>query len=400
MREDRGQVAGRPRLLRTLNDRLALELLLDDGPLTRQQISDRTGLSRPTASLMLSRLEAVGLVAPTGASTTAGRGPLATLYGVPPRTVLSGAVDVARDASRVEVLDVTGRTVAGATLATCPQTPAARTLRDLLGAVCAAAEIAPADLSHVVVGIGSAYDGRTDRLANAEHLPGWSGASLARTLSRRLGVEVVVENDANLALVGERAARPEPVGDGTVLLWFGDGVGLAVEIGGVVHRGATGRAGEIGYVRARPPQGDGRRDVQSLLGRSGLESLAAGYALTAGPDGLAEAVALARSEARGRGARAFLADVAALVTDALEPVLGALDPAVVVLGGPAGASGGALLADLVGAELRGRGRWFGQVSAPCSGPEAVLAGCRVVATRLARELLLDRVGVPAEQVAR
>ncbi|WP_088320729.1 ROK family transcriptional regulator [Kineosporia sp. R_H_3] len=399
MREDRGQPAGRPRLLRTLNDRLALEVLLDSGPLTRQQISDLTGLSRPTASLMLCRLEAVGLVAPTGDSTPAGRGPHAALYGVPPRTVLSAAVDVARDTSRVEVLDVTGRTVAAATLPTCARTPAARTLRDLLAAVCPSAGIAATDLAHVVVGIGSAYDGRTDRLANAEHLPGWAGPALSRTLSRRLGVTVVVENDANLALVGEQAADPEAVRDGTVLLWFGDGVGLAVEVGGVVHRGATGRAGEIGYVRARPPQGDGRRDLQAVLGGAGLESLAAGYALTAGPDGLTEAVVLARSEERGRGARAFLADVTALVTDALEPVIGVLDPALVVLGGPGGASGGAMLADLVEADLRARGRWFGHVRGPRSGPDAVLAGGRTVATRLARDLLLERVGRATEQVA-
>ena len=72
-----------PRLLREINDRAALELLLATGPMTRGQIGDRTGLSKVTASQTLSRLEERGLVEVVGAQA-GGRGPNAALYSVIP----------------------------------------------------------------------------------------------------------------------------------------------------------------------------------------------------------------------------------------------------------------------------------------------------------------------------
>src|ERR1017187_8177449 len=57
---------GTPRLLRELNDRAALELLLTGGPMTRAQVGEQTGLSKVTASQLLARLEERGLVEAVG----------------------------------------------------------------------------------------------------------------------------------------------------------------------------------------------------------------------------------------------------------------------------------------------------------------------------------------------
>ena len=75
------QKPGTPSLLRELNDRAALELLLADGPLTRAQLSERTGVSKVTVSQMLARLEERGLVMIAG-EQAGGRGPNAALYSV------------------------------------------------------------------------------------------------------------------------------------------------------------------------------------------------------------------------------------------------------------------------------------------------------------------------------
>ena len=72
---------GQPRLLRLLNDRSALDLLLELGPLSRVQICDLTGLSKPTASRLLARLEQAGLVSAVGTSS-GGPGRNAVLYAV------------------------------------------------------------------------------------------------------------------------------------------------------------------------------------------------------------------------------------------------------------------------------------------------------------------------------
>src|SRR3954470_18682484 len=78
--------AGNPRppsVLRVMNDRAALDLLVAHGPLTRTRIGELTGLSKPTTSQILGRLETAGLVRTTGSQS--GRpGPNAVLYEIRP----------------------------------------------------------------------------------------------------------------------------------------------------------------------------------------------------------------------------------------------------------------------------------------------------------------------------
>src|SRR5215831_14698984 len=85
---------GTPRLLRALNDRAALELLLERGPLTRAQLGEYTGLSKVTASQLVERLEERGLVTRVG-EQAGGRGPNAQLYSVVPASGFVVGVEIA-----------------------------------------------------------------------------------------------------------------------------------------------------------------------------------------------------------------------------------------------------------------------------------------------------------------
>src|SRR4051794_34760700 len=98
---------GTPRLLRGINDRAALDLLLQHGPLSRSRLGELTGLSKPTASQLLTRLERAGLVITSG--VIAGRpGPAARLYEVNPRAAYVAALDVTPLRILAGVADVTG----------------------------------------------------------------------------------------------------------------------------------------------------------------------------------------------------------------------------------------------------------------------------------------------------
>src|SRR5271155_2776306 len=101
---------GTPSLLRELNDRAALELLLTEGPMTRAQLGERTGLSKVTASQLLARLEERGLVEVAG-EQAGGRGPNAELYAVVPSTAYVAGLHVEQDVVSAGVADVTGRVV-------------------------------------------------------------------------------------------------------------------------------------------------------------------------------------------------------------------------------------------------------------------------------------------------
>src|ERR1700685_4323228 len=107
---------GTPSLLRELNDRAALELLLAGGPMTRAQLGEHTGLSKVTASQLLARLEERGLVQVAGEQAgrrgADGGGPNAALYGVVPSAAYVAGLHVDHTVVSAGVADVTGRELA------------------------------------------------------------------------------------------------------------------------------------------------------------------------------------------------------------------------------------------------------------------------------------------------
>src|ERR1700728_3956714 len=106
---------GTPSLLRELNARPALDLLLGGELLTRSQISEYTGVSKVTVSQMLTRLEDRGLVAIAG-EQAGNRGPNAALYSVVPASAYVAGLYVETDLVSAAVADVTGRRVADVSL--------------------------------------------------------------------------------------------------------------------------------------------------------------------------------------------------------------------------------------------------------------------------------------------
>ncbi|WP_338071390.1 winged helix-turn-helix domain-containing protein, partial [Actinomadura bangladeshensis] len=97
-----------PTMARAINDRLALDLLLDRGPLTAPQLRTLTGLSRPTVSDLIERLRAAGLVEVAGETGADRRGPNARLYGLVAGRAHIAGVDLRRDAVHVAVADIAG----------------------------------------------------------------------------------------------------------------------------------------------------------------------------------------------------------------------------------------------------------------------------------------------------
>lgn len=157
-----------------MNDRAALDLMLEHGPLSRTRIGKLTGLSKPTASQLLARLEAAGLVVATG--TVAGRpGPNAQLYAVNARAAHVAGLDVNAHRIVAAVADVTGETVGEFELRT-PGRRADSVVRQVTEALDGAvkdAGLTHADVHRVVIGTPGAFDPGTGRLRYASHLPGW-----------------------------------------------------------------------------------------------------------------------------------------------------------------------------------------------------------------------------------
>ena len=106
-------VPGTPSWLRERNERAALSLLFEHGVLTRNRIGELSGLSKPTASQIVARLEGAGLIEVVG-EVSGGRGPNAQSYGVRSTRVLGVAIDIDKSVIRSTVVDAAGTEHPGA----------------------------------------------------------------------------------------------------------------------------------------------------------------------------------------------------------------------------------------------------------------------------------------------
>ncbi|MET7271725.1 MULTISPECIES: ROK family transcriptional regulator [Streptomyces] len=354
---------GTPRVLRAMNDRAALDLLLEHGPLSRTRIGKLTGLSKPTASQLLARLEAAGLVLAGG--TTEGRpGPGAQLYEVNPAAGYAAGLDVTPARVLAAVADLTGRTVGRHELPTPhrrPGVPVVQQVTDALDGAVKAAGLARDDVRRLVIGTPGAFDPNTGRLRYAAHLPGWHSPGLLAELAAALPMPVEYENDVNLAALAEQRLGAARGHEDFVLLWNQEGLGAALVLGGRLHRGWTGGAGEVGFLPVpgaplvRQVTRANSGGFQELAGSQAVPRLARELGVTpvpAGPHPEAAAALLARAAGAGdEPHRRLLRAYATRLATGLASLVSVLDPELVVLSGTSLTAGGEALCDLVRDEL-------------------------------------------------
>lgn len=378
---------GTPTWLRARNDRTAFRLLLEHGPLTRARLGELSGMSKPTAAQMLARLERVGLIAPVG-EVSAGRGPNAVTYGVRTDRVTGVAISVLEHSIHAVVVDaVDAEHPIVEVMRDGAERSAVGDVRAAVKAACAVAGIAEASVSRVVIGVQAAVFVEGDELSFTDTLPGWPEAGARRQIEDALGLDVTLANDVNLAAMAERAAGAAQDASSFALLWMGGGLGVGIDVDGVVLRGAHGGAGELGYLavpRTALAIDPDANDFTDLLGGPAIVRLLGGD--DEAP--LAEALQVLPGDVAALSA---LADRIVLAVDTL---LAILDPAVIVLGGPTGAAGGVALAELVTGRVDATAHPKLTVHASGTGPQPVLLGARQklveqIHTELENEITTD-----------
>ncbi|MEU4281120.1 ROK family transcriptional regulator [Nocardiopsis dassonvillei] len=357
------QRPGTPRLLRQLNDRAALELLLSAGPLTRTQLGTRTGLSKVTASQLLARLEERDLVRVVG-SQAGGRGPNAALYAVVPESAYVAALDVSARRVTATIADITGRIVSDVAVDPSASDDPVALVHTAVMRLAETAGVALDRVRACVIGTPGVVDPRTGDIRFSFDLMSWHEGIL-EALRADLKRSVMIENDVNLAALAEHSEGAAAGVAEFVLIWLSanGGVGMSTMIDGRIHRGRSGGAGEIGYlpVPGAPMPTDvglsggyeSLRDgasrelphgFQALVKAGQVVELAAGYGIE-GTD-VTEVVGAA-SAAETPEADAFLNDFAERLARGVAAVAVILDPGLVVLGGDVARAGGVKLAERV-----------------------------------------------------
>lgn len=338
-------------VVRAINARAALRLLLDLGPLSRPEIAAHLAVSKPTASHLLMQLRDSDLVKSDG-SRDGAVGRAAELFRVNEKAAYAAAADVTPERIATVIVDITGTRVGAFDLTTIDgmEVEPSELVHDALAGACAAAGIGVADLRRVVIGIQGAIDPTSDRLRFAEHLPGWQRAGLSSALQERLGTAVDIENDVNLVAIAERAHGVATENDSFAVLWVSDGIGMGLMFGGRVHRGLTGGAGEISDL---PLPGAPVGPQMNEHGASGMQALAGAPALgrvlaAQGFDAPTPAQAMSDAAAADtQEASTALDEVARRLALGLASVVAVVDPDLIVLAGDLALAGGERLRSLV-----------------------------------------------------
>ncbi|WP_236244378.1 ROK family transcriptional regulator [Streptomyces sp. CC210A] len=393
-----------PSTARAINDRLALRLLQEEGPLTAGRLKQLTGLSRPTVADLVERLQRAGLVEVVGETGAERRGPNARVYGIVAGRAHLAALDVRLRSVTVAVTDLLGAVLAeasapiGGDLDTAPAVERAAALLEE-----AVAEAGATRLHTVGVGAPGLIDS-AGVLRDSAGLPAWH-RRLVAVLRERLPAPVLVENETNLAAVAEAREGAARDRDTFVLLWLGHGVGAAVVLDGALRRGASGGAGEIGFLPVPgtgglPSASDCAGGFHALAGSTAVQALADGYGL-AGPadapaargrEGEPASAGLVRA-ALDRAADGFLDALAERIALGAAAVSAVLDPGCVVLGGETGHAGGPELAARVEARLAALSPLRTEVRAGRLGGGAVLRGALLTARDAAQD---DLFGAPPQ----
>ncbi|MFJ6614714.1 ROK family protein [Streptomyces sp. NPDC091289] len=392
-----------PSTARAINDRLALRLLQQDGPLTATQLKTLTGLSRPTVADLVERLQGAGLIRVVGESGAVRRGPNARLYGIVADRAHLAALDVRLGSVGVVVTDLLGATLAEGSLPIGSDTgtgPAVEQAAALLERT--AREAGSVPLHSVGVGAPGLIDPVTGELRDTTGLPAWH-RGLVRELQRRLPATVLVENETNLAAVAEHREGAAHDRDTFVLLWLGQGIGAAVMLDGKLRQGASGGAGEIGFlpvpgVSGLPSAVNCEGGFHSLAGSVALCELAAGHGLVelgAPTDGREEAAAVDAVRTAleaGETGEPFLKELADRLALGAAAVVSVLDPGCVLLAGAVGHAGGAALAARVEERLATMSPLRTEVRAGSLGDGAVLRGALITARDAAQDALFAPEG--------
>ena len=369
-----------PRLLKHLNEQTVLDLLRADAPISRAEISRRVGISKPTVSLALQSLLDAGLVRevehdPGGPSYGA------IFFEPVPDAALVLGLDLGARFLRGAICDLRGeiRARQDVEIADPDAASAVVAIEALRTSLVSATGLSGELLDGVVVGVPGVFDG-ANGLVSLTSFPGLDGMAFGAAVESVLGRPVEVENDINLAALGEHwAGVARGVAD-FVFLSIGTGMGAGLVLEGELHRGHHGAAGEVDF--ALLGLGDEVDPSAPAIAELAAELAHAGN----GKTGLAPPFDVRALFAAARGGdplgRAVVQEEARRIALHIAPISAVADVGLVVLGGGIGANGDLLL-EPVRKHLAAWLPYPPRIETSSLGEAAVLMGALAVGLRAA-----------------
>lgn len=314
-----------------------VQAIITYGPVSRASVAKMTGFSKQTVSEIVSSLELDGWVQTVG-RTQNHVGRRAVIYEIVPDAALVASVDLGGTKVRVALCNLSGVIVGEFTEPTCEEGG-----REVVGQIAriikemtAKLKISLDKVHVVVIGVPGVLNPQTGNILMAPNIKGIDAIDFPALMHNQIGVEVLVENDVNLAALGEHWMTHQGAKDDLVYLSVGTGIGAGLVIGGQLVRGATGAAGEIGYIPfGADPSDRESMKIGALERVTATGAMIAHYSELTGVQktvpGIFEA-ALKGDVAAGK----VLRKAANYIARTIGTIAAVIDPACVIIGGSIG----------------------------------------------------------------
>ncbi len=384
-------------LSRQLSLSMTMQAIVHCGPISRASIAKQTGLSKQTISETVRILTEDGWISEIG-RTSGHIGRTATTYELVPDAAYVAAIDLGGTKLRVAIIDLIGNILSEKLEPTDPAGGAAvaKQIVRLCRSAAADKQLDFARVRQTVVGCPGVPDRRTGAVHFAPNIAGLDTMDFRAVIARESGTEVMLENDVNLAVIGEHWLGCGKGLDQLAYVALGTGVGAGLIVNGEILRGAMGAAGELGYLPfgADPFEPESLRvgAMERVVGTLGIR---AGYKGRTGQE-LDVPSIFSAAKAGDADAIAVLQTVTRTLARAVAAIAAVTNPDVIILGGSIGARA-EVLRD-VRAELAACFPHPVRVETTVLGNHASLAGAVAVGlTELHTALFAN--GAPGAQVA-
>src|SRR5579883_2678741 len=323
---------------RQLSRRSVFEALLHRSPISRADLAKVTGLSKQTTSEVIDAFDQQGLVRPVG-RTRGNVGRTAVLYELSPEGGHVLGIDLGARLT-VALADIAGRVLAEADEPTDSRGGvwALDQIARLAGRLARDNHTHPSRIHSIVLATPGVVNPRSGAIEMAPNITGLGNLNVVGLLSEKLGSPVAIENDINLALLGEIWHGCAQNVANVAFLALGTGVGLGLYVNGQLVRGENGAAGEIRYL---PIGGDPLQAESRLQGcleyQVGATGVMRRYREAGGSHVDSVRQVFERAQAGDPLATSVVDETARLTGLAAATVIATVDPQLIVLGGSVGA---------------------------------------------------------------
>ncbi|MBB6344367.1 ROK family protein [Nonomuraea muscovyensis] len=327
-------------LLRRLNAETVLNVLRDVEAIRHTELADAAGLSRPTVDAVIEDLRRIGLIAEVEDDTPGRRGRPARLVRFRAERGHVVGIDIGVHKCMVSVADLRGVVLTTQVRSLGQELGRKERLDGVRKAVREALKQARVERSAVLAACAATpgiVDPRTGVVLTCDVLPDWKGLNLRAELGRSFGAPVLSDNDANLAVVGERWRGVASTSEDVIYVLAGERLGAGIVSGGQVFRGHDGGAGEMAFLSLLEHT-PGAEGIGALASHIGKEVVARLREHTSSLTGDA-ALLLAAARDGDTEAQQVLEEILARIARAIGTMALLLNPELIVIGGGVAAAG-------------------------------------------------------------